>query len=158
VVAALHAAPEIRGVHAAVSPHTPDTHAHLASMEHVTCIETPGEGYVADIGVALDALSAPVVTSAADLPLLAPEHVSRTVEAHRDADGASVTVCVPTTLKEELGVSADTTRAHGGRELAPTGVNVVGTENEELMTTYDARLAVNVNRLADAAVAEALCD
>ncbi|MFB6205901.1 MAG: hypothetical protein ABEJ05_05160, partial [Haloglomus sp.] len=78
-----------------------------------------------------------------------------------------------------------TTRAHGGRELAPTGLNVVSTVagdgedagpkagsvsaddvagetdtteeyDERLYVTHDARLAVNVNRLADAAVAERL--
>ncbi|MFT4885285.1 MAG: adenosylcobinamide-phosphate guanylyltransferase, partial [Natronomonas sp.] len=60
-----------------------------------------------------------------------------------------------------LGVSADTTRAHGGHELAPAGLNVVGADEdaeETLHVSYDARLAVNVNRPGDAEIAEVLAD
>jgi len=67
-----------------------------------------------------------------------------------------VTVCVPGTLKRRLGVSVDTTRTHAGRELAPTGLNVVGERDDETVrVSHDARLAVNVNRPDDAAVAAA---
>lgn len=160
VLAALRDAPAVDAVHAAVSPHTPDTRAHLRDHPLApSVVETPGEGYVTDLGLALNRAGEPVVTAAADLPLLAPEHIAEAVTVCRTADGASVTVCVPAALKRRLDVSADTTRTAGGRELAPTGLNVVGTtEEEETVTTYDARLAVNVNRLDDATVAEELCD
>jgi adenosylcobinamide-phosphate guanylyltransferase len=59
---------------------------------------------------------------------------------------------VPVALKERLGASVDT--AFDG--LAPTGLNVVATGGDSMHTTYDARLAVNVNRLEDAALAAAL--
>lgn len=160
VLAALRDAPAVETVHAAVSPHAPDTSAHLRDHPLAPAVvETPGEGYVTDLGLALDRVGEPVVTAAADLPLLAPEHVERAVTACQRADGASVTVCVPAALKRRLGTSADTTTTVEGRELAPTGLNVVGTtDTEKTMTSYDARLAVNVNRLEDAAVAEDLCD
>jgi len=140
-------------VHAAVSPHTPETRERLAGR--VSSVDTPGDGYVADLGVALEAVGQPVVTVAADLPLLAGEVVDRVLEAHAAGEGP-VQVCVPAALKRQLGVSVDTARTVDGRELAPTGLNTVADGPERTVTSHDARLAVNVNRPADAAVAEAL--
>ena len=70
-----------------------------------------------------------------------------------DGRAHSLSVVVPAALKAQLGVSADT--ATDG--LAPTGLNVVGPEaTDETFVSFDARLAVNVNRPDDAAVAEVL--
>lgn len=147
------AASGVDTVHAAVSPHTPRTRERLDGR--VACIETPGDGYVTDLGVALGAVGRPVVTVAADLPLLAGETIDRTLEAHAESEGP-VQVCVPAALKRQLGVSVDTARSVDGRELAPTGLNTVADGPERTVVSHDARLAVNVNRPADAAVAEAL--
>lgn len=159
VVAALAGADRIGTVHAAVSPSTTQTAAHLRDLtDPPAVIETPGDGYVADLDAALDRVRLPAVTAAADLPLLVPDHVASAVAAHRDRDGASVAVCVPAALKRRLGLSVGRTIRAAGRELAPTGLNVVGVGEREATTIrYDARLAVNVNRVTDAAVAEALC-
>ena len=143
-------------VYAVTSPHAPETATHLDGR--VPCLETGGDGYVEDLGVALDdrRVGRPVVTVVSDLPLLTPEIVDRVVDAY---DGGALTVCVPTALKEALGVSAETTRAHGGHERSPTGLNVVGETTEEtLYVSYDTRLAINVNRPEDVAVAEVLCE
>jgi adenosylcobinamide-phosphate guanylyltransferase len=70
-----------------------------------------------------------------------------------------VTVCVPAALKRALGASLDTAfeRERDGRELAPTGINVVAeTDSETMHETYDARFAVNVNRTSDTDLAEKL--
>jgi len=152
VLAALRAS-DADAVHAVTSPHAPETAAHLE--DRVALIETPGDGYVADLTAALEQVDRPVLTAVADLPLLAGEVVDRTLAAH---ERGSLTVCVPTALKEALGVGADETRAHGGRKLSPSGLNVVGVDDEHLEVSYDARLAVNVNRSADAEVAEVLAD
>ncbi|MFD1644463.1 NTP transferase domain-containing protein [Haloarchaeobius litoreus] len=156
------AASRVDDVYAAVSPNAPETRTHLANRPDVTTVETPGEGYVADLGAAIEAASGePVLTAAADLPLLAAGPVDRAVEvATSDPAGAggegtthSLTVVVPAALKAQLGASVDT-EMDG---FAPTGLNVVGPETEsETLVSYDARLAVNVNRPGDAAVAEAL--
>ena len=139
-------------VHAVTSPHVPETTAHLDGR--VPCIEAAGEGYVADLTDALKTVDPPVLTVVADLPLLSAEVVDRTLSAH---DGGSLTVCVLTALKEALGVSADSTQERDGRRLSPTGLNVVGGD-EQLRVSHDARLAVNVNRPADADVAEVFAD
>jgi adenosylcobinamide-phosphate guanylyltransferase len=139
----------VEGIFAATSPNAPETRSHL----DVPCIETPGEGYVADLDAALadDRLSRPALTVAADLPLLDGEIVDRVLGEY---DRGSLTVLVPASLKRGLGVSDDTTFEDGDREVAPTGVNVVGDGPEDAWLTRDRRVAVNVNTLADARVAE----
>ncbi|MFB6131049.1 MAG: NTP transferase domain-containing protein [Salinigranum sp.] len=146
----------VERIRAAVSPHAPATAAHLA-RRFVDVVETPGEGYVEDLGTALGAVDLPVLTVAADLPLLERDAVDR-VLGFADGD-ASVTVCVPAALKRRLGASVERTRVREGVPLAPTGLNVVASpDTERTFPTYDARLAVNVNRPGDAAVAEALAE
>ena len=136
---------------AVTSPATPDTRAHL----DVPRIETPGEGYVADLEAALaDArVSTPVLTVAADLPLLDGAILDSVLDAH---ETGSLSVLVPAARKRELGVSDDTTFERDGREVAPTGVNVVGETGDDAWLTDDRRVAVNVNTLADAQVAAEL--
>ena len=136
--------------YAVTSPAAPETRAHLDAVR----IETPGEGYVEDLDAALtdERVSCPVLTVAADLPLLDGEVLDRVLAAH---DGGSLSVLVPAARKRELGVSDDTTFERDGREVAPTGVNVVGETGDDAWLTEDVRVAVNVNTLGDARVAEA---
>jgi adenosylcobinamide-phosphate guanylyltransferase len=142
-------------VHCAVSPHTPETRAHLAASPNVSVIETPGEGYVADLGDALSRVETPAVTTASDLPLLTATAVDTALDA-RDDEGGSLTVCVPVELKRELGVSVDTATEHAGRRVAPTGLNVVGEGDGATVVVDDPRLAVNVNRPRDLQIAHLL--
>lgn len=144
------AASRVDTTHAVVSPQAPDTRAHLVDLP---TIETPGDGYVEDLGQALDRVDPPVLTVAADLPLLTGPAVNDVLETF---DGGALTVCVPAALKRALGVSLDEPLAADDGELAPTGVNVVGAGEETTHVTHDYRFAVNVNRLADARVAEGL--
>ena len=152
------AASDVESVYAAVSPHAPETREHVRAREDCTVIETPGDGYVADLDAILDdsRIDRPVLTCVADLPLLAPELVDETLAAARRRDGDSLTVAVPAALKERLGVSADTTMSHEGRSVAPVGLNVVGSPSDAVKLSHDVRLAVNVNRVGDAMVAERL--
>jgi adenosylcobinamide-phosphate guanylyltransferase len=184
VVRALRAS-AVSSVHAVTSPHAPETHAHTASLG-VETVHAPGEGYVADLQHALDVVGTPALTVVADLPHLSSAHVDRALaEAASAAEGddgtaacgdgtadaaslaplASLTVCVPADLKRALGVSVDTTFTHGETEVAPTGLNVVGGEGrdrgagtETVSVVDDERLAMNVNRPGDRAVAERRCD
>lgn len=140
----------VEDTHAVVSPHAPATRRHLEG--DVALIETPGEGFVADLRSAMERVGTPVLAVAADLPLLEAGAVDRILARAADAPDASLTTCVPTVLKRRLGVSVATDRT-----TAPTGVNVVrDTDTETMHVTTDHALAVNVNRSSDAAVAEAL--
>lgn len=143
----------VETIYAAVSPQAPRTGRFVAERGLET-VDTPGEGYVADLEHALETVEPPVLTVAADLVLLEPDAVEPVLAA---ADGSSVTVGVPLEVKRLLGLSVDLTLAHAGRELAPAGLNVVAdAQAEETLVSYDVRLAVNVNRMADAHVAERL--
>ncbi|WP_348613710.1 NTP transferase domain-containing protein [Halobaculum rarum] len=162
---------QVEGVHAVVSPHTPATAAHLVVRGDLTVIEAPGDGYVADLGYALERVDRPVLTVASDLPLLTAEAVDRAVDAAAgggagasgsDGAGESLAVYVPVSLKREVGASVDEgTTTVDGREGAPTGLNVVGDDDradaeENTLVVADERLAVNVNRPRDLRVAGAL--
>jgi adenosylcobinamide-phosphate guanylyltransferase len=143
-------ASRIETVYTVVSPHTPRTHDHLDGR----IIEALGEGYVTDLQYALDRAGSPALTVAADLPLLAGDAIDTVLDRHMIG---SLTVCVPASLKRLLDVSIDTTMNSDGREVAPAGINVVSEQNtDETFTSYDTRFAVNVNRLADAHIAEEL--
>lgn len=137
-----------------VSPQSPETTQHLTEQGR-ECIETPGNGYVEDLEQALtDArIEQPVMTVVADLPLLAPELIDSIL---RDYDAGALTVCMPVALKRRLGTSVDTTMVVNDRPSTPVGLNIVDPGPEHRHETYDARLAVNVNRLADAEIAEEL--
>lgn len=144
----------VETIHAVVSPHAPATRERVSTREDLSVVETPGEGYVEDLRVALAEVDSPVLTVAADLPLLAGDAIDSVLDAHEEG---SLTVCVPAGLKRALGASLDTSFEHEGRELAPAGVNVVAeTDRETMYETYDARFAVNVNRRSDADLAESL--
>jgi adenosylcobinamide-phosphate guanylyltransferase len=137
-------------VYAVTSPHAPETREHVAGPR----LDAPGEGYVADLGYALERVDPPVLTVAADLPLLAGDAVDAVLDAF---DGTNLAVCVPVALKRALGVSVDATMDHGDETVAPTGINVVSPrDTDTIHMSYDVRHAVNVNRLADAEIAEAL--
>ncbi|SDX58538.1 GTP:adenosylcobinamide-phosphate guanylyltransferase [Halobellus clavatus] len=168
VVDALRASGLDGTIHAVVSPQTPATADRAADLS-VSVVETPGAGYVSDLGAALASVGRPALTVPADLPLLAPEHVDDARSRARVADGrsdastdaetvTSLTVCVPAVLKQRLGASVGTTFESAGRAVAPTGLNVAAGDDDTVALTYDARLAVNVNRPGDVALAEVLCE
>lgn len=146
------AASRVRATYAVVSPDAPATRAHLANQP---TIETPGEGYVPDLRAALtdERVDGPVLTVAADLPLLDGAAVDAVLNVH---ERGSLTVVVPVARKQQLGVSIDEPMRSAGEALVPAGLNVVGEGDERRHVTDDPRLAVNVNRLADARRAEAL--
>ncbi|ELZ36789.1 GTP--adenosylcobinamide-phosphate guanylyltransferase [Halorubrum tebenquichense] len=186
------AASRVETAYAAVSPHTPLTRERLVARREeeasrpdrgsleLAVVDTPGDGYVADLRAALSGgPTAPTLTVAADLPLLDGPAVDAVLDARAAADADALSVRVPAARKRELGASADAvTRyddegdgdgdggdADGGdagdgdaTADVPAGVNVVGAlggaGDEAVRATRDARLAVNVNRPADRRLAE----
>lgn len=152
VLAGLRAS-QIEAVHAVTSPHAPETKRYL-ERRAVNTIHTNGEGYVTDLNRALDQVETPVLTVAADLPLIDGEVIDCILRGY---PGGSLTVCIQVSLKDLLGLSVEMTVVDDARELAPTGINIVSDEEEEnTLVTFDARLAVNVNRRSDARIAERL--
>lgn len=142
-------ASDVEAVYAVTSPEAPDT----AAQVDLPRIETPGEGYVADLDRALadDRVERPVLTVAADLPLLTGQLVDRVLATHA---GSSLSVAVPTGRVRALGFSVDTTLEYRSLSVRPAGINVVGGIGEATWVTREARLAANVNRPGDVAAAE----
>jgi adenosylcobinamide-phosphate guanylyltransferase len=134
--------------YAAPSSDTPETQKYL----DCPCIDTPGEGYVADLDVICsdDRISTPMLTIVADLPLIDGTVIDRVLAAH---DTGSLSVLVPASTKRTLGVSLDTTFRREDRHVAPAGVNIVGNGGESSRIIDHKRLAVNVNRPRDARIA-----
>lgn len=137
--------------YAVSSPDTPET----TRTVNLPTINTPGEGYVSDLQTAIadERISLPVLTVAADLPLLTSTLINRVLVRQ---SGESVTVCVPAALKRRLGVSIDDVFMHEDRPVVPAGVNIVSDTESSIVVSFNARFAVNVNRMSDRAVAEDL--
>ncbi|MFB6131807.1 MAG: NTP transferase domain-containing protein [Halanaeroarchaeum sp.] len=132
------------------SPHTPRTASHVEA----TVLRTQGEGYVPDLEEALRTVTPPVLTVAADLPLLTGAVVDRVLA---ETELVSTTICVPLALPRRLGATVETTIEVDGRTVVPTGLNVVEeSDRTETLLMTDPTLAVNVNRPRDARVAEVL--
>jgi adenosylcobinamide-phosphate guanylyltransferase len=152
---------QIDTVYAVVSPHTPETAAHARDVLDLPTIETPGEGYVADLDCALSHVDRPVLTVVADLPLLDRVAVDAVLARVGDDRSKSLTVCVPVERKRALGVSVDTYSSFMHDEsdttIIPSGLNIVAECMDEIMIRDSYRLAVNVNRPRDGQIAEALC-
>ncbi|WP_280588486.1 NTP transferase domain-containing protein [Halorubrum sp. Boch-26] len=174
----------VEATYAVVSPHASATRAHLGDERPgLPVIDAPGDGYVADLQYAMEAVgpgAEPLLTIAADLPLVDAAAVNAVIDAARAAGDApaSLTVCVPASRKRDLGVSADAATEIDGREVVPAGINVVGSDGDgesddadherddadherddagaAVHLTGDARLAVNVNYPSDVRVAERL--
>lgn len=167
VVDALTASP-VETVWAVTSPNAPRTATTVresSSFESISPIETAGDGYVPDLQHALSVVDTPVVTTPADLPLLSSDHITEIITAARMPGDARATptlsstmLCVPAALKQQLGVSIDTVFEHKDLTVTPSGVNVVGEDTDTVCVSYDARLAVNVNRPTDRHIAEKLCE
>ncbi|MBS3759967.1 MAG: NTP transferase domain-containing protein [Halodesulfurarchaeum sp.] len=137
-------------VSAVGSPQVPETRAHV----DIPVIEGTGDGYVADLSLALEQVEQPVLTLGADLPLLDGPAIDWVLDAY---DTGSAMVAVPVERKTELGVSIDSTSEYQGTIVTPTGVNVVGDpEPEDTLMTTDPKFAVNVNRPRDAWIATVL--
>ncbi|TKX54361.1 GTP--adenosylcobinamide-phosphate guanylyltransferase [Halorubrum sp. SP3] len=167
------AASRVETAYAAVSPHTPRTRERLVERQsgggtepepeppELAVVDTPGDGYVADLQAALaEGPTAPTLALAVDLPLLDGATVDAVLDAHAAAAADALSVRVPAARKRELGASADaaTRYEETPADRVPAGVNVVGAldgaGDEAARVTRDARLAVNVNRPGDRRLAE----
>ncbi|MEF8812355.1 MAG: NTP transferase domain-containing protein [Halovenus sp.] len=147
------AASDIEHTYAVTTSRAPATAASL----DLPIIRTPGDGYVADLDCALadGRVSRPVLTVAADLPLLDAGAVDTVLESVGEG---SLTVAVPVGRKRALGLSVDTVLWHDTRRLTPAGINVVAApDSGRVLVTRDRRFAANVNRPADRRTVEWYC-
>lgn len=164
VLAAVCSTPGIDGVAIAVSPHTPQTAAYVErhGIPAVSVVHTTGRGYHEDLAEAVRSAgcTGPVLTLAADLPLVTPSVLSTVMAAYKRAGTQALSVLLPAASCR----SADTAPfSCNGMSVVATGVNVIDAASillADAMTQYDLILDTpdelcNVNTPADLLVAGA---
>lgn len=163
VLTALKNAEKVNEIIVAVSKHTPRTAKFLEGFP-VKVLETPGKGYVSDIGYAVRRLKLDtVLTISADLPLVTGRIIDLIIERYIQCDKPALTVAVPLETKKKLGLREEYVFEVGNRCLVPAGINVVdgrrideGELEEEILVIDEEEVAVNVNTPQELRIAERL--
>jgi len=140
----------------AVSPRTRQTGIEAAGLG-VEIINTPGQGYHADMKVAIRDLGlADVLVASADLPFLLSRVIDEAVDRYFASGKPSLMVAAPVELFESNGMEPSNVFDLNGRKLAPIGVNVIDGRrvNEPVLdeAVYVAQfndLVFNVNTVRD---------
>ena len=108
VLMALKDAEKISEIIVAVSKYTPRTTKFLKGFP-VKILETPGEGYVSDVGYAVRRLKLDtILTISADLPLITGEMIDLIVERYAPCNKLALTIAVPLETKKRLGLGGNT--------------------------------------------------
>ena len=164
VLDALKKAKKINRIIVATSNSTPKTARYLSKFP-VQVIETPGKDYVSDMGFASQMLGLGVFLAiAADLPLVTGEIVDKIVERYELCGKPALTVAVPLTTKEKLGMCVDYSFRMDEQEVVPVGINVIDGHkrysdewlDQDIYLLDQEELAVNINTLQELQLTEQL--
>jgi adenosylcobinamide-phosphate guanylyltransferase len=149
-------------VYVSVSPLAPRTREHLLARD-VVIIDTPGNGYVADLNGSMHEIGEDaVLVCPSDMPLLTAEAVDALIQAYDERAQPSLTVALPPKVIESLGLIVTYVEEIEGTPLTFCGVSVV--DRLEMLTgkflpggyfiTEKEEFAVNVNTVHDLRLAE----
>jgi adenosylcobinamide-phosphate guanylyltransferase len=163
VLVALKNAKKISDIVVAVSNYTPGT-ARLMHKLAVPVIETPGKGFVQDMGYAIRRLGLKIVLAiSADLPLIKSNIVDAIVEFYEECGKPALSVVVPMETKIKLGIGGKYEFKLNGKRLFPAGINVIDgrrideDELEEEICILDLEeVAVNINTVRELRIANEL--
>jgi len=153
-------------IYVSVSPLAPRTREHLVGRD-VAIIDTPGDGYVADLHGSMRSIEEEsVLVCPSDMPLMTSEGVSQLIDAYDERGQLSLTVALPPKVIESLGLIVTYVEEIDGRELTFCGVSVV--DRREMLTdnflpggyfvTEKEEFAVNVNTVHDLHLAERILE
>lgn len=137
-------------IFAATSPNSPNTEKLVS--EHVSVIQTKGEGYVSDLNHALSILDDFVFVISGDLPLLDGTIIQDLVSKHqKDAHWQSFVVTKK--FLDQNKMSLEFSTSVNGEQCYYTGISIVdpkSSEHKETCTIYnDVRIALNLNTKED---------
>jgi adenosylcobinamide-phosphate guanylyltransferase len=149
-------------IYVSVSPLAPMTRGHLQGRD-VVIIDTPGNGYVADLNGSMRMIQEDaVLVCPSDMPLLTAGAVDALIDAYDGRSQPSLTVALPPKVIESLGLIVTYVEDIDGRPLTFCGVSVV--DRQEMLTgnflpggyfiTEKEEFAVNVNTVHDLRLAE----
>ena len=149
-------------IYVSVSPLAQKTREHLRDSD-IILIETPGNGYVADLNGSMKAIDEDaVLVCPSDVPLITSEGVDALIRSYDERARPSLTVALPPKAIESLGLIVTYVEEIEGTPLTFCGVSVV--DRKEMLTgdflpggyfiTEKAEFAVNVNTVHDLRLAE----
>jgi adenosylcobinamide-phosphate guanylyltransferase len=166
ILGELRGSSRIDRVYVSVSPLAPRTREHLKGMD-VTIIETPGDGYVADLNGSMRAIDEDaVLVCPSDMPLITSVAVDELIDSYDERAQPSLTVALPPDIIRTLGLIVTYVEEIDGRPLTFCGVSVV--DRREMLTgnflpggyfvTEKEEFAVNVNTVHDLCLAERILE
>ena len=162
----LEGSSRIDRVYVSVSPLAPRTREHLEGRD-VVIIDTPGNGYVADLHSSMRSIEeGSVLVCPSDMPLLTSRSVAELIDAYDERKQLSLTVALPPKVIKSLGLIVTYVEEIEGRGLTFCGVSVV--DRLEMLTdnflpggyyvTEKEEFAVNVNTVHDLRLAERILE
>jgi len=125
----------------------------IEKHENVRMIKTKGDGFVNDMASAVEeaGITGSVLITMADLPLITPALIDRTIEKYREVNMPALSVHMKLEVCTRLGVRPDTVFHKNGGFIVPCGINILdaGRIREEQVDynfiLYDEELSLNVN-------------
>ncbi len=150
VINALKSTDKISEIIAATSRNTPETKNFL-NKQGITAIETPGEGYVNDLGYIISNLELDdvLLTITADLPLINGDIIDHVLEEYEKSDKPAMSVLVPVDVFKKYGIKPTMIFEN----LIPSGLNILRsinkTQDEKVLIIERIELALNINTCED---------
>lgn len=166
VLEALLASENIGRIFIATSPRVNKTNLWLIDFikQHKNLIikKTNGDGFVNDMASAVEeaGITGSVLIIMADLPLITPALINRTIEKYNMVGTPALSVHMKLEVCTRLGLRPDTVFYKNGGFIVPCGINILDAgrireEQEDYnLILDDEELALNVNTLDDLAVCE----
>jgi len=150
IIKALKNTDKINKIIVATSKNTPETRTFLNEQD-IDIIETPGDGYVNDLGFIISnfELDDVLLTVTADLPLINSDIIDYVLEEYEKSDKPAMSVLVPIDVFEKYGIEPTMMFEN----LIPSGLNILRsinkTQDEKVLIIERIELALNINTCED---------
>ena len=150
VVDALKNTDKISNILVATSKNTPETRIYL-NKQGIDTIETPGDGYVNDLGFIISnfEIDDVLLTITADLPLINGDIIDHVLEEYEKCNKPAMSVLVPIHVFEKYGIKPTMVFEN----LIPSGLNILRsinkTQDEKVLIIERIELALNINTCED---------
>ena len=166
VIDALLSSKNIERIFVATSPRVNRTNLWLIDFikqhRNVRMIKTKGDGFVNDMASAVEeaGVIGSVLITMADLPLITPALIDRTIEKYREVNTPALSVHMKLEVCTRLSLRPDTVFHKNGSFIVPCGINILDAGNireeqeDHNLILDDEELALNVNTVDDLAACE----
>ncbi len=150
VINALKNTDKINKIIVATSKNTPETRTFL-NEQGIDIIETPGDGYVNDLGFIISNLKLDdvILTVTADLPLINSDIIDYVLKEYEKSDKPAMSVLIPIDVFKKYGIKPTMMFEN----LIPSGLNILRsinkTQDEKVLIIERIELALNINTCED---------